>query len=426
MNSMQNPLVHCGLVIVTVVWLASANPAIAATLSASSVAELIAAIDAANQNAEPDSINLAAGTTFTLTLPNVSTNGPTGLPTISASESLSIFGNGSIIERSAALETPAFRLFDIAAEASLALENVTLQGGLTDLTWPSGGAIYNAGNLALSNVTVQNNVAQGRVGASCIRCDRGAIGGLGWNAFGGGIYSAGTLLMEDSTVRNNRVQGGRGGNASVGGGRGGDGRGGGLFAAAGTVTLLSSIVTGNVARGGVGGSGFGPGSSMGASGVGHGGGIYINSAQVSLDEFTAAHVTGNYASTNYPNAFGPFDVLPHVNPLPGDLNLDGNVDAADYVVWRKGLGATYTHEHYEVWHSHFGETSRSGSAAFPLGASAAPLPVSVPELSSLVLAAIAATAWALVCKSRYEVPRHPSAVDSDAAVLISSKEVIHV
>jgi hypothetical protein len=43
-----------------------------------------------------------------------------------------------------------------------------------------------------------------------------------------------------------------------------------------------------------------------------------------------------------------------------------------------------------------------------------------------VLAAIAATAWALVCKSRYEVPRHPSAVDSDAAVLISSKEVIHV
>ena len=29
--------------------------------------------------------------------------------------------------------------------------------------------------------------------------------------------------------------------------------------------------------------------------------------------------------------------------LDGDFNNDGKVDAADYVVWRKGFGTTYTH-----------------------------------------------------------------------------------
>src|SRR5262245_30147052 len=102
-----------------------------AIFSATSVPELIAAIDAANQTAEADAITLAAGTTFTLSTVNNSTNGPTGLPTIAAnSGNLTIVGNGDIIERSTATGTPAFRLFDIAAGASLILENLTLQGGL--------------------------------------------------------------------------------------------------------------------------------------------------------------------------------------------------------------------------------------------------------------------------------------------------------
>ena len=33
----------------------------------------------------------------------------------------------------------------------------------------------------------------------------------------------------------------------------------------------------------------------------------------------------------------------------GDFNLDGTVDAADYVVWRNGLGTTYTQSDYDVW-----------------------------------------------------------------------------
>jgi len=40
--------------------------------------------------------------------------------------------------------------------------------------------------------------------------------------------------------------------------------------------------------------------------------------------------------------------------LSGDYNRDGVVDAADYVVWRKGVGTIYTQNHYNVWRSNFG------------------------------------------------------------------------
>jgi hypothetical protein len=50
-------------------------------------------------------------------------------------------------------------------------------------------------------------------------------------------------------------------------------------------------------------------------------------------------------------------------PLPGDYSQDGNVDAADYIVWRKSLGATYTQNDYEVWRAHYGQAAGSGSIA---------------------------------------------------------------
>lgn len=56
--------------------------------------------------------------------------------------------------------------------------------------------------------------------------------------------------------------------------------------------------------------------------------------------------------------------------LPGDYNVNGTVDAADYVVWRKTLGGSITRytgadgsgngsvgpEDYDLWKSHFGQT----------------------------------------------------------------------
>jgi probable HAF family extracellular repeat protein len=65
--------------------------------------------------------------------------------------------------------------------------------------------------------------------------------------------------------------------------------------------------------------------------------------------------------------------------IPGDFNGNGTVDAADYTVWRNGLGTIYTPADYAVWKAHFGETSGSGSA----GASPSH---AAPEPSTLALA----------------------------------------
>jgi hypothetical protein len=74
--------------------------------------------------------------------------------------------------------------------------------------------------------------------------------------------------------------------------------------------------------------------------------------------------------------------------LAGDFNNDGVVDSADYVVWRKGLGTTYTQEHFDVWRANFGQTAGAGSATFPNNAN-------VPEPTTLLLLAAAAATIAL-------------------------------
>ena len=43
--------------------------------------------------------------------------------------------------------------------------------------------------------------------------------------------------------------------------------------------------------------------------------------------------------------------------LAGDFNSDGNVDIADYTVWRNNLGTTYTTDDYQDWKANFGNTA---------------------------------------------------------------------
>ncbi len=59
--------------------------------------------------------------------------------------------------------------------------------------------------------------------------------------------------------------------------------------------------------------------------------------------------------------------------LQGDFNGDGRVDAADYVVWRKGLGTIFTLTDYDLWKTNFGKVvgTASGDAS---GSSAVPEP----------------------------------------------------
>jgi hypothetical protein len=289
--------------------------------TAASVADLIADINAANQTVEADSITLVPGTTFKLTAVDNTANGATGLPVIAATEDLTILGNGDTIARSGAKGTPAFRLFDVAAGATLTLENMTLTGGLAlggaALQGGDGGAIDNRGTLTLHGVTIQGNTAQGYDGVTV--WGEGVPGGDG---LGGGIYSSGAMTMTGCSIVNNQAIGGRGGDGGfiqggapgeggpMPGAPGGNGLGGGLYVAGGTVTLLDTAITGNSANGGGGGSGS-KGQPHGAPGQGIGGGVYFDATTVAgLDPYTRDHFSRNHASTSDTDIHGSYAVIP--------------------------------------------------------------------------------------------------------------------
>lgn len=68
---------------------------------------------------------------------------------------------------------------------------------------------------------------------------------------------------------------------------------------------------------------------------------------------------------------------------PGDLNGDGVVDGADYVVWRKAGGSP---QEYEAWRSSFGIASSGGSIAN--GAAGVPEPATVALAALAVVGAV--------------------------------------
>jgi hypothetical protein len=74
--------------------------------------------------------------------------------------------------------------------------------------------------------------------------------------------------------------------------------------------------------------------------------------------------------------------------VPSDFKNDGNVDAADYVVWRKTLGGQ---DNYNLWRTNFGRTMSAGATAGLLSSANAP----IPEPSSLVLFSLGAILTAL-------------------------------
>ena len=106
--------------------------------------------------------------------------------------------------------------------------------------------------------------------------------------------------------------------------------------------------------------------------------------------------TGSLEAVGPMGLQNPWDVeLLELEPSEGDFNGDGAIDAADYVVWRKGLGSVYTPDDYDVWRAHFGETGGSG----PL------FHASVPEPTSSLLL-ILATAISCLLRRRYAMKTH--------------------
>jgi hypothetical protein len=104
-----------------------------------------------------------------------------------------------------------------------------------------------------------------------------------------------------------------------------------------------------------------PGENISADGLGN----------VYLSGYTNADLGGPNAGGN--DAF----LAKFIDGLAGDFNTDGTVDAADYIVWRNGLGTTYTHTDYDAWRANFGRTA-AGAAAVAEAISASSV-ANVPE-----------------------------------------------
>lgn len=72
--------------------------------------------------------------------------------------------------------------------------------------------------------------------------------------------------------------------------------------------------------------------------------------------------------------------------IPGDFDGSGTVDAADYVLWRKRLGTTYSPADYDLWRVNFGRSQGAAGSNF----------AAVPEPSTLLLVLITALALPVV------------------------------
>jgi hypothetical protein len=179
---------------------------------------LKAAIVSANANAEDDTIDLALNGTYALDTVNNFTNGPTGLPVISADSGhkLVINGRGAVIENSIGL---SFRILQIGPGADVTLADLTIARGIAIEPPGFGGGILNDhGTLNVTNCTVRQNVATFGGGI----CNSGGSGGNATlsvtnstfnqnsaTSFGGGIHNSGSsggnamLSVTNSTFREN-------------------------------------------------------------------------------------------------------------------------------------------------------------------------------------------------------------------------------
>jgi hypothetical protein len=281
--------------------------ALPSSYSAASVAALIADINVANQSGGTNSIALTAPTTSPYLL-----GGGNALPVIAKKDNLTIVGNADTIDAQ-----NACRLFNVAAGASLTLDNLTLQNGEVSGsgTAAEGGGIYNQGALALSGVTLQGCIAQGS--------NTTGKGQTGSPAAGGGIWSSGSLTLEHGTVvQNNQAVGGNGlpGGQFTRGTAGGDAFGGGLYIAAGQANLTGVTISNNTALAGQGGT----------SGNAYGGGLYVDAATMAVSGST---VDNNQADLGATSGFLGFAYGGGLYVAGGKLNLssdtvDGNLSGS--------------------------------------------------------------------------------------------------
>jgi len=229
--------------------IAAAVPVVAQAAAVSvpcSETALVLEINNANANPGSDTLNLAAGCTYTLTSSHGDAgNGPVGLPIITST--IALVGTPNIITRSG---LALFRIAEVSGTGNLTLTRVTLNGGST---LGSGGGVLNRGAVTFTSAGsgLTNNTAVGTGGglsnadtpagtAPAATFTGSTVLGNVASGRGGGIYSGvrDALTMTSSVVT---------GNTSL------LAQGGGIAANTSTTSLTSSPVSANTAILGAGG-----------------------------------------------------------------------------------------------------------------------------------------------------------------------------
>lgn len=157
-----------------------------------------------------------------------------------------------------------------------ATDNLTIQASGAGVTLSGNNShrvfgVLAGGSLTIQDLTITGGMAQGGNGGS-----GGGQGGGGGGAagLGGAIFNEGTLVLVNSTLSGNIARGGNGGAGGVGGFGGIGGGGGGGLAGNGQDSPYNQSVggTGGTDGGGAGGKGTGSGSGTPGSPGGLGGG----------------------------------------------------------------------------------------------------------------------------------------------------------
>jgi CSLREA domain-containing protein len=224
-----------------VVQAASSVPVFAATFTVTKTADtndgtcnadcsLREAIVAANATAGADTIVLASGLTYTLTLGPFDPAGTVvpGAGDLDITQPLIIEGNGSIVDAGG-----IDRAFDIQGVA-VTINNLTIKNGAAKgFLSLGGGLIVRGGSLTLNNCTV---TANSTVVESSERDSGGGIAAVGSFNAGTGLATLATLTLSNTTVSGNT--------GSIGGG---------ILCVLCTLVTTNATITGNTAIGGDGG-----------------------------------------------------------------------------------------------------------------------------------------------------------------------------
>jgi CSLREA domain-containing protein len=402
-------------------------------------AELDIKVDGSTAGSGADTIQFAAGLSGVVNLLLVGdvAAGPSALAVTS---DVRIRGNtaGITIERSNI--GAEMRLFRVAPGGSLTLENITLAGGIArgrpgispDGAGGEGrgGAILNQGTLRVTANAIAGNEALGGAGVGS---------GSGGVANGGAIYNdGGTTTIVNTTLSGNSARSGTGSGSPPSFGGAVYSRNGTLQIYNSTITSNISVAARGVFAVGQAGSAdveiyssiigqadAAPTIYDFTTGTDEGGTLSVAGANniirrqndflqitISNDDPLLAPLANNGGSTrthalmdgspaidrgsnpfslstdqrgpSHPRVsggqadIGAFEVQAAAGPaLPGDYNGNHVVDAADYVIWRKMLGAEvprYTGadgsgnssidaEDHGVWRANFGKTLPAAAAA---------------------------------------------------------------